>query len=284
MSTNTIDIPKKVTTTTVAQMKQRGEKIAMITAYDYTMASLVDASGIDLILVGDSAANVMAGYEWQHFHDTSDQETTLPMTLDKMIYHAQCVTRAAKRAMVIVDMPFGTYQGNPDEALRSAVRIIKESGAAAVKLEGGREIKESVEKILSAGIPVMAHLGLTPQSVNKFGGYGVRAKGDAEATRLTEDAMMLQDLGCFSVVFEKIPAELASTVSKQLAIPTIGIGAGSGTDGQVLVLQDMLGMNNGFRPKFLRLYANLAETIDGALKQYISDVKNLTFPTPEESY
>ncbi len=269
MSTNTIDIPKKVTTTTVAQMKQRGEKIAMITAYDYTMASLVDASGIDLILVGDSAANVMAGYE-----------TTLPMTLDKMIYHAQCVTRAAKRAMVIVDMPFGTYQGNPDEALRSAVRIIKESGAAAVKLEGGREIKESVEKILSAGIPVMAHLGLTPQSVNKFGGYGVRAKGDAEATRLTEDAMMLQDLGCFSVVFEKIPAELASTVSK----PTIGIGAGSGTDGQVLVLQDMLGMNNGFRPKFLRLYANLAETIDGALKQYISDVKNLTFPTPEESY
>ena len=273
MSTNTIDIPKKVTTTTVAQKKQRGEKIAMITAYDYTMASLVDASGIDLILVGDSAANVMAGYE-----------TTLPMTLDKMIYHAQCVTRAAKRAMVIVDMPFGTYQGNPDEALRSAVRIIKESGAAAVKLEGGREIKESVEKILSAGIPVMAHLGLTPQSVNKFGGYGVRAKGDAEATRLTEDAMMLQDLGCFSVVFEKIPAELASTVSKQLAIPTIGIGAGSGTDGQVLVLQDMLGMNNGFRPKFLRLYANLAETIDGALKQYISDVKNLTFPTLEESY
>ena len=173
---------------------------------------------------------------------------------------------------------------DPDEALRSAVRIIKESGAAAVKLEGGREIKESVEKILSAGIPVMAHLGLTPQSVNKFGGYGVRAKGDAEATRLTEDAMMLQDLGCFSVVFEKIPAELASTVSKQLAIPTIGIGAGSGTDGQVLVLQDMLGMNNGFRPKFLRLYANLAETIDGALKQYISDVKNLTFPTLEESY
>lgn len=273
MSTNTIDIPRKVTTATVAQMKQRGEKIAMITAYDYTMASLVDASGIDLILVGDSAANVMAGYE-----------TTLPMTLDKMIYHAQCVTRGAKRAMVIVDMPFGTYQGNPDEALRSAVRIIKESGAAAVKLEGGREIKDSIERILSAGIPVMGHLGLTPQSVNKFGGYGVRAKGDEEAARLLEDAKMLQQLGCFSMVFEKIPAELAANVSQQLHIPTIGIGAGSGTDGQVLVLQDMLGMNNGFRPKFLRLYANLAETIDGALKQYISDVKNLEFPTQAESY
>ena len=273
MSTNTIDIPRKVTTATVAQMKQRGEKIAMITAYDYTMASLVDASGIDLILVGDSAANVMAGYE-----------TTLPMTLDHMIYHAQCVTRGAKRAMVIVDLPFGTYQGNPDEALRSAVRVIKESGAAAVKIEGGREIKASIEKILSAGIPVMGHLCLTPQSVNKFGGYGVRAKGEEEAARLHEDAKMLQELGCFSMVFEKIPAQLAADVSAQLSIPTIGIGAGSGTDGQVLVLQDMLGMNNGFRPKFLRLYANLAETIDGALKHYISDVKSLEFPTAGESY
>lgn len=273
MSTNTIDTPKKVTTTTVARMKQNGEKIAMITAYDYTMASLVDASGIDLILVGDSAANVMAGYD-----------TTLPMTLDHMIYHAQCVTRGAKRAMVIVDMPFGTYQGNPDEALRSAVRIIKESGAAAVKIEGGREIKDSVAKILSAGIPVMGHLGLTPQSVNKFGGYGIRAKGDEEAARLIEDAKMLQELGCFAIVFEKIPADLAARVSRELAIPTIGIGAGAGTDGQVLVLQDMLSMNNGFRPKFLRLYANLAETIDEAIRHYISDVKTQSFPSPEESY
>lgn len=273
MSTNTTDIPRKVTTATVAQMKLRGEKIAMITAYDYTMATLVDASGIDLILVGDSAANVMAGYE-----------TTLPMTLDKMIYHAQCVTRGAKRAMVIVDMPFGSYQGNPDEALRSAVRIIKETGAAAVKLEGGSEIKESVERILSAGIPVMGHLGLTPQSVNKFGGYGLRAKDEDEAERLLRDAIMLQNLGCFSIVLEKIPADLAVRVSKSLSIPTIGIGAGAATDGQVLVLQDMLGMNNGFRPKFLRLYANLADTIDQAVRHYISDVKNLAFPTPDESY
>lgn len=273
MSTNTIDIPQKVTTSTVAKMKQAGEKIAMITAYDYTMASLVDAAGIDLILVGDSAANVMAGYG-----------STLPITLDQMIYHAQCVTRGAQRAMVIVDMPFGTYQGNPDEALRSAVRIMKESGASAVKLEGGREVKESVERILSAGIPVMAHLGLTPQSVNKFGGYGIRAKGDAEAQKLMEDALMLQELGCFSLVLEKIPAPLAARVSQELTIPTIGIGAGSGTDGQVLVLQDMLGMNSGFRPKFLRLYANLAETIDNAVKNYISDVKNLAFPSADEAY
>ncbi len=273
MSTNTIDIPKKVTTSTVSKMKQAGEKIAMITAYDYTMASLVDAAGIDLILVGDSAANVMAGYG-----------STLPITLDQMIYHAQCVTRGAQRAMVIVDMPFGTYQGNPDEALRSAVRIMKESGASAVKLEGGREVKESVERILSAGIPVMAHLGLTPQSVNKFGGYGIRAKGDAEAQKLMEDALMLQELGCFSLVLEKIPAPLATRVSQELAIPTIGIGAGSGTDGQVLVLQDMLGMNSGFRPKFLRLYANLSETIDNAVKNYISDVKTLAFPSADEAY
>jgi len=273
MSTNTIDRPQKVTTSTVARMKLAGEKIAMITAYDYTMATLVDAAGIDLILVGDSAANVMAGHS-----------TTLPITLDQMIYHAQCVTRGAQRAMVIVDMPFGAYQGNPDEALRSAVRILKETGAAAVKLEGGREIKESVTKILSAGIPVMAHLGLTPQSVNKFGGYGIRAKGDAEAERLLKDAQMLQDLGCFSIVLEKIPAALAERVSQSLAIPTIGIGAGNGTDGQVLVLQDMLGMNTGFRPKFLRLYANLADTIDGAIKNYIADVKSQAFPSPEEAY
>ncbi len=273
MSTNTIDTPRKVTTATVAKMKQSGEKIAMITAYDYTMATLVDAAGIDLILVGDSAANVMAGYD-----------STLPITLDQMIYHAQCVTRGANRAMVIVDMPFGTYQGNPDEALRSAVRIMKESGASAVKLEGGREIKDSVVKILSAGIPVMAHLGLTPQSVNKFGGYGIRAKGDDEAQRLIEDSLMLQELGCFSLVLEKIPADLAASVSQQLNIPTIGIGAGPGTDGQVLVLQDMLGMNSRFRPKFLRLYANLAETIDATIKNYVSDVKAAAFPTMDEAY
>ena len=273
MSTNTIDQPRKVTSATVAQMKKRGEKIAMITAYDYTMATLVDASGMDLILVGDSAANVMAGYE-----------TTIPMTLDKMIYHAQCVTRGAKRAMVIVDLPFGTYQGNSDEALRSAIRVLKESGAAAVKIEGGAEISESVSKIISAGIPVMGHLGLTPQSVNKFGGYGLRAKEEAEAQKLISDAKLLEELGCFAIVLEKIPAALAERVSKELSIPTIGIGAGAGTDGQVLVLQDMLGMNNGFRPKFLRLYANLAETIDGALKQYIADVKEVSFPSPQESY
>jgi len=273
MSTNTIDQPRKVTTATVARMKQNGEKISMITAYDYTMASLVDAAGIDLILVGDSAANVMAGYE-----------TTIPMTVDKMAYHAQCVARGAKRAMVIVDMPFGSYQGDPYDAYRAAVRLIQESGAAAVKMEGGAEISESIRKILAAGIPVMGHLGLTPQSVNKFGGYGLRAKSEAEAQKLIDDARMLQELGCFAIVFEKIPAELAERVSKELTVPTIGIGAGNGTDGQVLVLQDMLGMNNGFRPKFLRLYANLAGSIDSAVKQYIADVKSQNFPSPEESY
>lgn len=273
MSTNTIDQPRKVTTSTVAKMKQNCEKIAMITAYDYTMASLVDAAGVDLILVGDSAANVMAGYS-----------TTLPITLDQMIYHTQCVTRGAQRAMVICDMPFGSYQGNPDEALRSAIRIMKESGAAAVKLEGGSEVKESIARILSAGIPVMGHLGLTPQSVNKFGGYGIRAKGEAEAERLMADAQMLQSLGCFALVLEKIPAALAERVSQSLDIPTIGIGAGPGTDGQVLVLQDMLGLNSGFRPKFLRVYADLAGTIDSAVKQYIADVKDASFPSPDEAY
>ncbi len=273
MSTNTIDIPKKVTTSTVQQMKQRGEKIAMITAYDYTMAGLVDAAGIDLILVGDSAANVMAGYG-----------TTLPITLDQMIYHAQCVTRAVNRAMVIVDLPFGTYQGDELEALRSAVKVMRESGAAAVKMEGGSEIAPSIRKILSAGIPVMGHLGLTPQSVNKFGGYGIRAKAEAEAERLIADAKLLEELGCFAIVLEKIPAPLAAKVSEAISIPTIGIGAGAGTDGQVLVLQDMLGMNTGFRPKFLRLYANLAETIGQAVGSYIADVKDKSFPSPEESY
>jgi 3-methyl-2-oxobutanoate hydroxymethyltransferase len=273
MSTNTVDIPKKVTTSTVAQMNQRGEQIAMITAYDYTMASLVDASGMDLILVGDSAANVMAGYA-----------TTLPITLDHMIYHAQCVTAGAHRAMVVVDMPFGTYQGDSIMALHNAVRVLKESGAAAVKIEGGSEIRESIERILSAGIPVMGHLGLTPQSVNKFGGYGIRAKGDAEADKLIADAHMLEELGCFALVLEKVPAALAERVAKELTIPVIGIGAGAGVDGQVLVLQDMLGMNQGFRPKFLRVYADLAATIDSSLKQYISDVKSSDFPSAAESY
>lgn len=273
MSTNTVDIPKKVTTATVARMKQNGEKIAMITAYDYTMASLVDASGMDLILVGDSAANVMAGYE-----------TTVPMTIDKMIYHAQCVTAGAKRAMVIVDMPFGTYQGDPKEAFANAVRMIQQSGAAAVKLEGGREISASIEKILAAGIPVMGHLGLTPQSVNKLGGYGIRAKEDAEAERLLADAHLLEQLGCFALVLEKVPSALAARVASELSIPVIGIGAGSAVDGQVLVLQDMLGMNVGFKPKFLRVYANLAETIDSSLRRYISDVKSVDFPSDTESY
>lgn len=273
MSTNTVDIPKKVTTATVARMKQNGEKIAMITAYDYTMAQLVDASGMDLILVGDSAANVMAGYA-----------TTVPMTLDKMIYHASCVARGAQRAMVIVDMPFGTYQSDPVAAFHNAVRLIQESGAAAVKMEGGCEIRESVERILAAGIPVMGHLGLTPQSVNKFGGYGIRAKADAEAERLVADAHMLEELGCFALVLEKVPAALAERVAKELTIPVIGIGAGAGVDGQVLVLQDMLGMNRGFRPKFLRMYADLADTINGALSAYVADVKSLSFPSAEESY
>lgn len=273
MSTNTVDIPKKVTTATVARMKRDGEKIAMITAYDYTMASLVDAAGVDLILVGDSAANVMAGYD-----------TTLPITLDQMIYHAQCVCRGARRAMVVADLPFGTYQGDSLRALDSAVRMLKESGAAAVKIEGGQEIKESVARILSAGIPVMGHLGLTPQSVNKFGGYGIRAKEEAEAQRLIDDALMLQELGCFAVVLEKVPAALATRVSEALTIPTIGIGAGAGTDGQVLVLQDMLGMNEGFRPKFLRVYADLANVITSSISQYVADVRTASFPSPAESY
>lgn len=273
MSTNTIDQPRKVTTATVARMKHDGEKIAMITAYDFTMAQLVDAAGVDLILVGDSAANVMAGYE-----------TTLPMTLDRMIYHAECVVRGAKRAMVIVDMPFGTCQGDELHALHSAVRILKESGAAAVKIEGGREMRPSIEKILCAGIPVMGHLGLTPQSVNKFGGYGIRAKEEAEAQRLIDDALMLQEIGCFALVLEKVPAHLAKRVAEMLTIPVIGIGAGPDVDGQVLVLQDMLGMNRGFRPKFLRTYANLADTIEQAVGTYVTDVKSVAFPTPDESY
>ena len=273
MSTNTVDQPKKVTTSTVARMKQAGEKIAMITAYDYTMAQLVDAAGVDLILVGDSAANVMTGYS-----------STLPITLDEMIYHGKCVANGTRRAMVIVDMPFGTYQGNPIEALNSAIRIMKESHAEAVKMEGGSEIRESIERILSAGIPVMGHLGLTPQSINKFGTYAVRAKGEAEAEKLIEDALLLQEIGCFAIVLEKIPAELARRVSQQLSIPTIGIGAGGGCDGQVLVMHDMLGINKGFSPKFLRRYADLATTINEAVGRYIDDVKTGDFPNENEQY
>lgn len=273
MSTNTIDKPRKVTTATLRKMKAAGEKIAMLTAYDYSMARLVDGSGMDVILVGDSATNVMAG-----------NMTTLPMTLDEMIYHARCVARGTERALVVADMPFGTYQGDSNAALHNAVRLMKESGCEAVKLEGGSEIRESIEKILSAGIPVMGHLGLTPQSVNKFGGYGIRAKEDAEARKLLDDAKMLEEIGCFAMVLEKVPSELARKVAESVSIPIIGIGAGSGVDGQVLVVNDMLGMNKGFKPKFLRLYADLGEAINEALTHYISDVKAVTFPSPEEAY
>ncbi len=273
MSTNTVDNKKKVTTRRLAEMKQRGEKISMLTAYDFTSAGLIDGAGIDVILVGDSAANVMAGYP-----------TTLPITLDQMIYHASCVSRAVKRALVVVDLPFGSYQGDPKTALNSAIRVMKESGGEAVKMEGGAEIKESIERILTAGIPVMGHLGLTPQSINKFGTYNVRAKEEAEAQKLIEDAKMLEEIGCFALVLEKIPAALATKVAEEVSIPVIGIGAGGGVDGQVLVMQDMLGMNQGFAPKFLRRYANLGETITGAVQKYIEDVKSSNFPSAEESY
>jgi 3-methyl-2-oxobutanoate hydroxymethyltransferase len=264
---------KKVTTHTLTELKRKGEKIAMLTAYDYSMAKIVDASGVDVILVGDSASNVMAGHE-----------TTLPITLDQMIYHAASVVRAVNRALVIVDLPFGSYQGNSKEALNSAIRIMKETGAHAVKLEGGREIKEAIERILTAGIPVMGHLGLTPQSIYKFGTYVVRAKEEQEAQRLREDAKMLEEIGCFSLVLEKIPAQLATEVSSSLKIPTIGIGAGNGTDGQVLVLHDMLGLNQGFNPRFLRRYLNLFDEIKGATEQYIADVKAKDFPNEKEQY
>jgi len=254
-------------------MKQRGEKIAMLTAYDYSMAQLIDGAGMDVILVGDSASNVMAG-----------NITTLPMTLDQMIYHAKSVIKGVKRALVVCDMPFGTYQGNSKEALASAIRIMKESHAEAVKMEGGSEIRESIERILSAGIPVMGHLGLTPQSINKFGTYNVRARNEAEANKLIEDAKMLQEIGCFSLVLEKIPAELAARVSQQLDIPTIGIGAGNGCDGQVLVMHDMLGINKGFSPRFLRRYADLATIINDAVAHYIDDVKTGDFPNDKEQY
>lgn len=264
---------KRITTNTLQEMKQRGEKISMLTAYDFSMATIVEDAGIDVMLVGDSASNVMAGHE-----------TTLPITLDQMIYHASSVVRAAKKALVVVDLPFGSYQGNSKEALNSAIRIMKEAGAHAVKMEGGTEIAESVTRILAAGIPVMGHLGLTPQSIYKFGTYTVRAKEEAEALKLKSDALALQELGCFGVVLEKIPAKLAQEVTESLSIPTIGIGAGGSCDGQVLVIHDMLGMNKGFKPRFLRQYANLFEEMSGAVKAYIKDVKSKEFPSEKEQY
>ena len=273
MSTYTSEDSRKVTTRRLTEMKHRGEKISMLTAYDYSSAKIIDEAGMDVILVGDSASNVMAG-----------NVTTLPITLDQMIYHAKSVIKATKRALVVVDLPFGSYQGNSKEALASAIRIMKESHAEAVKMEGGAEIKESVERILCAGIPVMGHLGLTPQSINKFGTYNVRAKEEAEAEKLIADATLLEEIGCFAIVIEKVPAELAEKVAKKLTIPIIGIGAGGGVDGQVLVMHDMLGINQGFSPRFLRRYANLAEVMTGAVKNYISDVKSGDFPTIEESY
>lgn len=264
---------RRVTTHKLQEMKNNGEKIAMLTAYDYSMAAIVDNAGMDIILVGDSASNVMAGHE-----------TTLPITLDQMIYHASSVVRAAKRALVVVDLPFGSYQGNSKEALNSAIRIMKESGAHAVKMEGGVEISESVSRILTAGIPVMGHLGLTPQSIYKFGTYTVRAKEEAEADKLRTDAIKLQELGCFGIVLEKIPAQLAKEVSESLHIPTIGIGAGQNCDGQVLVIHDMLGINEGFKPRFLRQYANLYEVMNNGIKNYVADVKSKSFPDEKEQY
>ena len=264
---------KKVTTHVLKAMKQEGEKISMLTAYDFSMAKIVDAAGIDVILVGDSASNVMAGHE-----------TTLPITLNEMIYHAASVIRGVKSALVVVDLPFGSYQGNSKEALSSAIRIMKESGAHAVKLEGGKEVQESVERIISAGIPVMGHLGLTPQSIYKFGTYAVRAKGDEEAEKLKTDALLLEAAGCFAIVLEEVPADLAEEVSKSLSIPVIGIGAGGGVDGQVLVLHDMLGINQDFSPRFLRRYHSLFDEIQGAVKNYIQDVKTQDFPNEGEQY
>lgn len=264
---------RKVTTHRLIEMKQRGEKISMLTAYDYSMAQLIDQAGMDVILVGDSASNVMAG-----------NVTTLPITLDQMIYHGKSVMKAVKRALVVVDLPFGTYQGNSKEALASAIRVMKETHADCIKLEGGSEIRESIERILCAGIPVMGHLGLTPQSINKFGTYTVRAREEAEAKKLIADAHLLEEIGCFAIVLEKIPAALAAQVASELTIPIIGIGAGGGVDGQVLVMHDMLGINQGFSPRFLRRYANLAEEITRAVQAYIEDVKTLDFPNEKEQY
>ena len=254
-------------------MKQRGEKISMLTAYDYSMAKLIDQAGMDVILVGDSASNVMAG-----------NVTTLPITLDQMIYHGKSVMKAVNRALVVVDLPFGTYQGNSKEALASAIRVMKETHADCIKLEGGAEVRESIERILCAGIPIMGHLGLTPQSINKFSTYTVRAREEAEANKLIEDAHLLEEIGCFALVLEKIPAELAARVASELTIPVIGIGAGGGVDGQVLVMHDMLGINQGFSPRFLRRYANLGEEITRAVQAYIEDVKSQDFPNEKEQY
>lgn len=265
--------PKKITTHTLLKMKQTGEKISMITAYDYSFAGIMDEAGIDVILVGDSASNVMAGHE-----------TTVPITLDQMIYHAQSVVRAVDRGLVVVDLPFGTYQSNSDVAIASAIRIMKESGAHSVKMEGGEEIGDSIRKVVQAGIPVMGHLGLTPQSIYKFGTYQLRAKEEAEANKLKQDALYLQEAGCFAIVLEKIPANLAKEVSESLSIPTIGIGAGPDCDGQVLVMHDMLGINTEFKPRFLRVYLNLREQAKSAVQQYIRDVKSLNFPNEAESY
>jgi 3-methyl-2-oxobutanoate hydroxymethyltransferase len=264
---------KRVTTHVLNEMKLKGEKIAMLTAYDYSIARILDEAEIDVILVGDSASNVMAGFE-----------TTLPITLDNMIYHASSVVRGVKRALVVVDLPFGTYQGNSKEALASSIRIMKETGAHAVKLEGGQQVAESIERILSAGIPVMGHLGLTPQAIHKFGTYVVRAREEEEAKRLIEDAKLLQDLGCFALVLEKIPAKLAGEVTASVKIPVIGIGAGPKTDGQVLVLHDMLGITQEFSPRFLRRYLNLSAEIKGAVQSYIKDVRSLDFPNEKEQY
>lgn len=264
---------KRITTKSLVEMKANGEKISMLTAYDYTMAKIVDGAGIDIILVGDSASNVMAGHE-----------TTLPITLDEMIYHASSVVRAVERSLVVVDLPFGSYQSDPKEALRSAIRIMKESGGHSIKVEGGKEIKESIKRILNAGIPVMGHLGLTPQSIYKFGTYTVRAKEEEEAEKLLEDALMLERLGCFALVLEKVPAALAEKVAKSISIPVIGIGAGSGVDGQVLVTHDMLGMTHEFHPRFLRRYLDLYSEMTTAFESYISDVKSKDFPSEKEQY
>ena len=264
---------KRITVKSLVEMKSRGEKISMLTAYDYTMAKIVDGAGVDVILVGDSASNVMAGHE-----------TTLPITLDQMIYHASSVVRAIDRSLVVVDLPFGTYQSDPKEALRSAIRIMKESGGHAVKIEGGKEIKESLKRILHAGIPVMGHLGLTPQSIYKFGTYTVRAKEEEEAKKLKEDALMLEKAGCFAIVLEKIPAKLAKEVAESVSIPIIGIGAGDGVDGQVLVLHDMVGMTHEFNPRFLRRYMNLFDDMTKAIGQYVEDVKTQDFPNKNEQY
>ena len=268
-----LDDTRKVTTHRLMEMKQRGEKISMLTAYDYSMAKLIDQAGMDVILVGDSASNVMAG-----------NVTTLPITLDQMIYHGKSVMKAVQRSLVVVDLPFGTYQGNSKEALASAIRVMKEAHADCIKLEGGSEIRESIERILCAGIPVMGHLGLTPQSINKFGTYTVRAREEAEAQKLIDDAHLLEEIGCFAIVLEKIPAELAARVASELSIPIIGIGAGGGVDGQVLVMHDMLGINMGFSPRFLRRYANIGEEITRAVQAYIEDVKTQDFPNEKEQY